>query len=114
MTSAAAASSHSGEKPKAAIEPSSTAFPAVFRTASFLAFGSYSSAVVAGRLDAADELDRDAEEVLRRRLVEAAAPDEPWQHQLGRLVHAAAGQCEERAHRTFREGDEEGDASGHR
>ena len=48
MTSAPAASSHSGEKPNAAIEPSSIAFPAVLRTASRLAFGSYSSAAVAG------------------------------------------------------------------
>src|SRR5262245_40618323 len=42
VTSAAAASSQRGENPKAAIEPSSTTFPAPFRTASFPGSGSTS------------------------------------------------------------------------
>ena len=48
VTSAPAARSQSGEKPKAAIEPISTTLPAPLRTISFVAFGSYSSAAVAG------------------------------------------------------------------
>jgi hypothetical protein len=44
ITSAAAASSQSGEKPKAAIEPSSTALPAPLRIASLPGSGSYSAA----------------------------------------------------------------------
>src|SRR6188472_4270389 len=48
VTSAPAARSQSGEKPKAAIEPSSTTLPAVLRTARRVAFGSYSSATPGG------------------------------------------------------------------
>ena len=48
VTSAPAARSQSGEKPNAAIEPSSTTLPAVLRTARRVAFGSYSSAAPGG------------------------------------------------------------------
>ncbi len=98
MTSAPAARSQSGENPNAAIEPSSTTFPAVLRTASRVAFGSYSSAAPGRCLDAADELDRDAEEVLGGRLVQSRAANEARQHELGGLVHAAADEREDGAH----------------
>ena len=65
--SEAAARSQSGEKPNAAIEPSSTTLPATFRLASSPAPGSPGGR---GSLDPADELDRDPQQVLRRRLVE--------------------------------------------
>jgi hypothetical protein len=48
VTSAAAARIQSGEKPNAKIEPSSTTFPAPFRTASFLGDGSNSPVTSAG------------------------------------------------------------------
>ena len=87
VTSAAAASSQSGEKPNAKIEPSSTTLPPAFRTASFFGDGSNSPATASAcTLDAADELDRDPQEVLGRRLVEARRADEPRQDELGRLV----------------------------
>jgi hypothetical protein len=41
-------------------------------------------------LHAADELHRDAKEILRSRLVEARLPDEPGQDELGGLVDRAA------------------------
>ena len=66
------------------------------------------------RLDAADELDRDAQEVLGGRLVEARAADEARQHELGGLVDAAADEREDRAHGALGERDEEGETAGHR
>ena len=58
VTSAAAARIHRGEKPNAAIEPSSTAFPTPFLTARRPGSGSNSASVGIGGLDAADQLDR--------------------------------------------------------
>jgi stress-induced morphogen len=49
-------------------------------------------------LDVADELDRDPEEVLGRRLVEPGAAREPRQDDLGGLVHGAAERADERTH----------------
>ena len=98
--SEAAASSQSGEKPKAAIEPSSTTLPAVLRFEQLAGVG------LAGRrlaLDAADQLDRDPQQVLRRRLVEPRAAREPRQHDLRRLVHRAAERGRERPKRPFRQ-----------
>ena len=66
------------------------------------------------RLDAADELDRDAQEVLGGRLVEPRAADEARQHELGGLVHAAADEREDGAHGALGERDEEGETAGHR
>ena len=48
-------------------------------------------------LDSADELDRDAEEVLRRRLVEAGLPDESREDELGGLVDRPAERRRDRA-----------------
>ena len=64
-------------------------------------------------LDPADELDRDAQEVLRGRLVQPRAAHETRQHELGRLVDAAAGEREDRANRALRQRQEECDAAGH-
>ena len=114
VTSAPAARSQSGEKPKAAIEPISTTLPAPLRTISFVAFGSYSSTTLRRCLDAADDLDRDAQEVLRRRLVEARAADEARQHDLGGLVDAASDEREDRPHRALGERQKEGETAGHR
>ena len=50
-------------------------------------------------LDAADELDGDPQEVLRGRLVQPRAADEPWQHELRRLVDRPSGSRGERAKR---------------
>ena len=58
-------------------------------------------------LDASDQLDRDPEQVLGRRLVEPRAACEPRQHDLGRLVHRAAERGDERPQRPFRQRDEE-------
>ena len=95
--SEAAASSQSGEKPNAAIEPNSTTLPAVLR------FSSSPGCGLARRrlpLDAPDQLDRDPEHVLGGRLVQPRAPSEPRQHDLGRLVHGAAEPGDERPHGT--------------
>ena len=98
VTSAAPASSHSGENPKARIDPSSTTFPPALRTASFFGEASNSSATASALpLDAADELDRDPQEVLRRRLVEARLPDEPREDELGGLVDRPAERRRDRA-----------------
>ena len=89
----AAASSQSGEKPNAAIELSSTTLPAVFRLSSSPASGSPARP---SPLDVPDELDRDPQQVLRRRLVEPRAAREPRQHDFGGLVHCAAERGGER------------------
>jgi len=109
VTSAPAASSQSGEKPNAAMEPSSTTLPAVFRIARRLALGSYSSAA-----PGADELDRHAQEVPGRRLVQARAADETRQDELRRLVDAAAHEREDAAHGALGKGEQEGETAGHR
>ena len=66
------------------------------------------------RLDTADELDRDAQEVLGGRLVEPRASNEARQHELCGLVHAAADEREHGAHGALRERGEEGETAGHR
>ena len=58
-------------------------------------------------LDAADELDGDAEEVLRGRLVQPRATHESRQEQLGGLVDRPARSCAERAKQALRERDDE-------
>src|SRR5207342_1292074 len=58
-------------------------------------------------LDAADELPRDPEEVLGRRLVEPRPADEPGEDELGRLVDRAASRGSDRAKETLGDGDEE-------
>ncbi len=63
------------------------------------------------RVDSADQLDRDAEEVLRRRLVETRAAHDPGQGQLERLVEHAAERRGDYTHRSLWQGDEEGSAS---
>ena len=108
--SEAAASSQSGEKPKAAIEPSSTTLPAVLRFSSSSASGSPAGALP---LDAPDQLDRDPEQVLGGRLVQPRAPREPRQHDLGRLVHRAAEPGDERPQRPLRKRDEKGPVARH-
>ena len=64
-------------------------------------------------LDAADELDRDPQRVLRRRLVQARAAHEARQHELRRLVQRAADERDERAHEPLGERDEERGARAH-
>ena len=65
-------------------------------------------------LDAADQLDRDAEQVLGGRLVEPRPADEARQNELGGLVHAAADEREDRAHGALGKRGEEGETAGHR
>ena len=50
------------------------------------------------RLDAADQLDRDAQEVLGGRLVQSRPAHEAGQNELGGLVDAAADEREDGAH----------------
>src|SRR6185436_18222196 len=64
-------------------------------------------------LDVADELDRDPEQVLRGRLVEAGAPGEARQHHLRRLVHDAAGDRGERTDEALGHGGEKGAGAPH-
>ena len=56
----------------------------------------------------ADELDRDAEEVPRRRLVEPRLPDEPRQRELERLLERPAERRGDGAHDPFGQGSQEG------
>ena len=65
-------------------------------------------------LDAADQLDRDAQEVLGGRLVESRPADETRQDQLGGLVDAAADEREDGADGALGKRREEGETAGHR
>jgi stress-induced morphogen len=64
-------------------------------------------------LDVADELDRDPEQVLRRRLVEAAATGEARQHHLRRLVKRAADDRDQGTEDAFGQRDEESAGAAH-
>ena len=63
------------------------------------------------RRDAAHELDRDPEQVLRRRLVEPRAPDDARQGELERLVERPADRRRDRAHGALGQAEQEGDAT---
>ena len=65
-------------------------------------------------LDTADELGRDAEEVLGGRLVQPRAPHEARQHELCGLVHPPADEREDRPQGALGERREEGETAGHR
>ena len=108
--SEAAASSQSGEKPKAAIEPSSTTLPAVLRFRSSPGSG-WSRRRRA--LDVADQLDRDPKQILRRRLVETGTASKARQHDLGGLVHCAAERADERPDEPLRQRNQEGAVARH-
>ena len=114
VTSAPAASSQSGEKPNAAIDPSSTTFPAVLRTTSRRGIRLVLVRGAGRGLDAPDDLDRDPQQVLRGRLVQAGAPDEARQQDLGGLVDAASDECEDRPDGALWKREQEGNAAGHR
>ena len=112
-TSDAAASSHSGEKPNAAIDPISTTLPAAFRFGSCAGSGSCSAAARLAVVDAADQLDQDAQRVLRRRFVEPRAAHESWHDELGGLVHRAADHRHDRANQTLGQRGDEREATTH-
>ncbi len=59
-------------------------------------------------LDAADELDRHAQEVLRGRLVQPRLPDEPREGERERLVEDTAEQRGDRPDNAFGDGEQEG------
>ncbi len=64
-------------------------------------------------LDAANELDRDPEQVPRRRLVQPRAPDEAWQYELRGLVQRSSDEGRDRPDETLRKGDEEARRASH-
>jgi hypothetical protein len=65
------------------------------------------------RLDAADQLDRHPQEVLRRRLVQPGAAHDPWERQGECLVQGAAERGGDRTEEPLGKRREEGDR-GHR
>ena len=81
---------------------------AIFGWLAFVAVAVVLGSMVGSKsLDPADELDGDAEEVLRGRLVQARAADEPREEELRRLVDRAAGEGGERAEESLGEREEE-------
>jgi hypothetical protein len=64
-------------------------------------------------LDAADQLDGDPQQVLRRRLVQPRAPNEAGEEELRGLVHGAADERGGGAHDPLRERDEKARCAAH-
>ena len=113
VTSEAAASSQSGEKPNAAIEPSSTALPGGLARRE-LADARLELVRRRRAIDPADELDRHPEEILRGRLVQPRPAHEARQQQLCRLVDDPADGGRQRSHEPLGQRGEEGETGAHR